>query len=173
MGKKNHLELRRADALEQDEIMKFRKKLIGERVVTILCFLILDAGFVAGTVACLTLKQWGRSVILILSTLLFLFLTVILFKDHDRKPKAIKNREYMVSEGVVYKKSHGGSMRHPQCFLTVENKDGSRGRYKVMAYVYNKAEEGSSCLIIKYDEEEKDPKRFTRDIVICRSKNEK
>ena len=170
MGKKNHLELRRADALEQDEIMKFRKKLIGERVVTIFCFLILDAGFVAGTVASLSLKQWGRSVILILSTLLFLFLTVILFKDHDRKPKAIKNREYMVSEGVVYKKSHGGSMRHPQCFLTVENKDGSRGRYKVMAYVYNKAEEGSPCLIIKYDGEEKDPKRFTRDVVICQSK---
>lgn len=171
MGKE-HLELRSADALEHDEIMKFRKKLIGDRVVTILCFLILDIGFIAGTVACLALKQWGRSVLLIPSTLVFLFLSVVLLMDHDKKPKAIKNKEYMVSEGTVYKKSHGGSMRHPQGFLTVENKDGSRGRYKVIPSVFNKAKEGSSCLIIKYDNEESDPKRFTRDIVIWKSKDE-
>lgn len=171
MGKE-HLELRSADALEHDEILKFRKKLIGDRVVTVLCILLLDIGFIAGTVACLALKQWGRSVLLILSTLFFLFLTVILFKDHERKPKAIKNREYMVSDGIVYKKSHGGSMRHPQGFLTVENKDGSRGRYKVIPSEFNKAKEGSSCLIIKYDNEETDTKRFTRDVVIWKSKEE-
>ena len=42
MGKE-HLELRSADALEHDEILKFRKKLIGDRVVTILLY--PDSGY--------------------------------------------------------------------------------------------------------------------------------
>lgn len=172
MGKKSHLELRSADALEHDEIMKFRKQLVVERVVSIVCILLLDIGFIAATIACLAFKKWGSSIPLILSTLFLLFLTVLLFKDHGTKTKAIKNRKYMVSEGIVYAKTRYG-VRSPRCFLTVENKDGSRGRYRVNATEYNKAKEGASCLIIKYDEEENKPKYFTRDVVICGSKMNK
>ena len=78
----------------------------------------------------------------------------------------------MVSEGIVYAKTRYG-IRSPRCFLTVENKDGSRGRYRVNATEYNKAKEGASCLIIKYDGEENKPKYFTRDVVICGSKMNK
>ena len=81
MGKNSHLELRSADALEHDEILKFRKKLIWEKVVSILCILLLDIGLIVATVVCLSYKMWGRSIPLILSTLFLFFLTVILYKD--------------------------------------------------------------------------------------------
>ena len=169
---KSHLELRRADALEHDEIMKFRKKLISDRIVTIICFVLLDAAFIVGTIGCLMYKQYKRSILPIIATLGLLFLTVIVIKDHEHKIKEIRNKNYMVSEGTVVKKSTGGSFKHPKSFLTVENKDGSKGKYKVIPSVYGKAEEGSPCLIIKYDKEEIIQKKFTRDVVICERKTD-
>ncbi len=168
MGK-SHLELRRADAIEHDEVMRLRKELIKDRVLTIMIILILDVGFIIASAAVLAGRHWVRSILPVSFTLILLFFTVILLKDREVKPKAIKNRDYMVSEGIVVDKANGGSYKHPRVYLTVENKDGSRGRYLVKPYVYGRAVCGVSCLVIKYDKEEYAPRRYTRDVVICKT----
>ena len=151
---------------EHKAVLSFIRRIRKHDIILGLIFAILFLIFTAIGVA-MIIDGAKYSVGAIIIGVLFGLISLGSFLSDTNRSRHIRKNDYEVSRCRVISRSIAGGSRTITRYVTVLCSNGNKSKYKVHAFVYRRAKENASALLVDYTHEHKGHREISIDLVIC------